>query len=88
MTFFLVNPIQFKKMVNSIRNVEKAMGNFEIKITKSMRSGRKLMRSLYFVQDVKKNEIISRKNIRSIRPNGGLHPKFLNKLLGKKLKKM
>ena len=58
-------------MVNNIRNVEKAMGNFEIKITKSMSSGRKLMRSLYFVQDVKKNEIISRKNIRSIRPNGG-----------------
>ena len=52
------------------------MGNFEIKITKSMRSGRKLMRSLYFVQDVKKNEIISRKNIRSIRPNGGLHLNF------------
>ena len=84
---FSLNPIQFRKMVNNIRNVEKAMGNFEIKITKSMSSGRKLMRSLYFVQDVKKNEIISRKNIRSIRPNGGLHPKFLNKLLGKKVKK-
>lgn len=26
------------------------------------------------------------KNIRSIRPSGGLHPKYFKKILGKKLK--
>ena len=51
---FSLDPAEFKKMVSNIRNVEKAMGSSKIKITRSMESGRKLMRSLYFVKDIKK----------------------------------
>jgi N-acetylneuraminate synthase len=41
-------------------------------------------RSLYVVADVKKGEALSAENIRSIRPSGGLHTRYLESLLGKK----
>ena len=40
---------------------------------------------MFFVEDMKENEIITNKSIRSIRPGYGLHPKYLNTLIGKKV---
>ena len=36
---------------------------------------------------MKKDEVISEDNIRSIRPGFGLHPKYLKEILGKKVNK-
>ena len=36
---------------------------------------------------IKKNEVITKKNIKSIRPSFGLHPKYLKKIINKKAKK-
>ena len=44
-------------------------------------------RSLYASTDIKKGEIFSEQNIRSVRPGYGLHPKFLKELIGKKAKR-
>jgi pseudaminic acid synthase len=48
--------------------------------------GRDSSRSLYVIDDVKKGQIISEKNVRSIRPGFGLHPKYLPQVLGKRFK--
>ena len=45
-----------------------------------------IRKSLFVVRDIEKNEIFSENNIRSIRPSGGLHPKYFKKILGKKSK--
>ena len=37
-------------------------------------SGKAFSRSLYIVENVKKGDIITRKNIRSIRPGFGMSP--------------
>ena len=84
---FSITPENFTDMVKKIRDLEKTFGNSKIEVTKSMRSSRKLLRSLYFVKKVKKNEKITRQNVRSIRPSGGLEPKYLKKILGKKAAK-
>ena len=41
-------------------------------------------RSIYFVKDLKKGEIITSKHIRRIRPGFGLEPKYYFDILGKK----
>lgn len=49
-----------------------------------MPKGREFARSLFVIKDIKKGEILNMQNIRSMRPNAGLHPKFLHKILGKR----
>ncbi len=44
-------------------------------------------RSLYFVNDLKKGQLITEKDIRIIRPGFGLPPNSFHKVIGKKVKK-
>jgi pseudaminic acid synthase len=52
-----------------------------------MKGQRDFSRSLYIVKDIKKGELITEANVRSIRPGFGLHPKHYGKILGKKVNK-
>jgi pseudaminic acid synthase len=38
-------------------------------------------------EDIKAGEVITEKNVRSVRPEFGLHPKYLPEVLGKKVKR-
>ena len=46
-----------------------------------------LRKSIYVTRDSKKGDVLSNENIKVIRPGYGLHPKYFNKLIGRKLKK-
>lgn len=76
---------EFAAMVSSIRNVEKALGNVVYQTDPSKIKGREFCRSLYVAEDVKAGDIVTEKNVRSVRPGYGLHPKYLQALLGKKM---
>jgi len=82
---FSMNEQEFTGMVKAIREAENAIGEVDYKLTEKQKKGRDFSRSLYVTEDIKKGEIITEKNVRSIRPGFGLHPKFLAKLLGKKI---
>ena len=83
---FSMEPYEFKQMVDSIRNVEKALGNVSYDLTDKVKANREFSRSLFVVKDIKKGESITEDNVKSIRPSFGLHPKYLNKIIGKKVK--
>lgn len=82
---FSMEPDEFKQMVDSIRNVEKALGKVSYELTDKVKANREFSRSLFVVEDIKKGDIITEDNVRSIRPGFGLHPKYLDKILGKKV---
>ena len=80
---FSMTPDEFKKMVDTIRDTQKLLG--EVNYTPKQ-GNRDYARSLYVVKDVKKNEVITKENVKAIRPGYGLHPKYLPQILGKKAK--
>ena len=84
---FSMEPDDFKQMVDSIRNVEKALGKISYELSDKMKANREFSRSLFAVRDMKKNEVITEENVHSIRPGFGLHPKYLKEILGKQVNK-
>ena len=81
---FSMQPEEFRAMVASVREVEKALGNIQYELSPKSKQNRKFMRSLFAVADIKKGDLITDKNIRSIRPGDGLSPKFLVQIIGKR----
>ena len=75
---------EFAAMVKSIRNVEKAIGEVVYPTDPTTIKGREFCRSLYVAEDIKAGEVITERNVRSVRPGFGLHPKYLAEVLGKK----
>ena len=80
---FSMNEIEFKDMVKSIRQAELSIGEVSYQLTEKQISGRTFSRSLYAVEEIKKGEIITEHNVRSIRPGYGMHPKYLKNIIGK-----
>jgi len=84
---FSMNEAEFTEMVKAVREAEKAIGKVDYNLTDKQKKGKDFSRSLYIVENVKSGEIITDKNIRSIRPGFGLHPRYYKDVLGKKANK-
>ncbi len=85
--FFSLEPKELKILVENIRTVEQALGKIHYGLTEEEKKNQIFRRSLFAVEDIKKGEFFTEKNIRSIRPGYGLHPKYLKQILGKKARK-
>jgi len=84
---FSLEPQEFKTMVDSIRQVEQSLGQITYNVTsKNMQEERNEARSLFVVKNIKKGEIFTLENLRSIRPGYGISPKYFKEILGKKSK--
>lgn len=81
---FSLNEQEFSQMFESVRETEVAIGQINYQLTKKQNEGRGFARSLYVVQDIKKGDLITKENVKSIRPGFGLHPKFYSQILGAK----
>ena len=81
---FSMDKQEFQSMIKAIRDVEKLIGKVDYTMTDKKKKSRQFSRSLYVAKDIKKGEIFSQENIRSVRPGYGMHPKYLNDILGKK----
>jgi len=82
---FSMEADEFKLMVDNIRKVESALGTVNYPTDPSKIKGREFSRSLYVAESMKAGDVITEKNIRSVRPGFGLHPKYLSELLGLKV---
>ncbi|NPU86141.1 MAG: pseudaminic acid synthase [Syntrophaceae bacterium] len=84
---FSLEPHEFKAMVDAVRTVEKALGRVQYGPGDQEEASLAYRRSLFVVHDVKKGEVFTPENVRSIRPGHGLPPKYLPDVLGKKAAK-
>ena len=81
---FSMNEEEFTAMVKAVREAEKASGIVDYTLTEKQAKGRDFSRSLYIAENIKAGEIFTDKNLRSVRPGFGLHPKYYNEIIGKK----
>ena len=79
---FSLDEEEFSQMVKAVREAELAIGRVDYTLTDKQKQGRNFSRSLYIAKDVRKGDVITKENIRSIRPGFGLHPKHFTSILG------
>ena len=79
---FSLEPHEFRTMVDAMRTIEPAIGHVHYGACEHEAQSRELRRSLFVVQDIKKGELFTYENIRSIRPGQGLHPRHLDEVIG------
>ncbi len=84
---FSMEPEEFGEMVKNIRIAEKSKGTVIYELTDKQKSSRDFSRSLYIARDMKKGEAFTPENVRSVRPGFGLHTKYYDEILGKKVTK-
>lgn len=83
---FSLDEKEFTEMVNAVRKTEQMIGSVDYSMTEKKKKSKQFSRSLFVVLDVKKGDRITRENVRSIRPGYGMHPKFLQQIIGKSFK--
>lgn len=85
---FSMEPEEFKDMVENIRIVEKALGTVNYELSQKEENSRELFsRSLFIAQDMKAGDVFTAENLRSVRPSYGLHTRYYDELLGKRIRK-
>lgn len=80
---FSLEPLEFRSLVEAVRIAEKALGEAQYGPTPHELKTRAYRRSLFVVRDVKKGELFTAENVRSIRPADGLHPRHLPEVIGR-----
>jgi sialic acid synthase SpsE len=81
-----LEPFELKTMVQSIRGVEKAFGNGIKEPTDSEKEIMKLIKkSIVLNRDIPSGSILKKEDLTAKRPEFGISPKFLAKVLGKKV---
>jgi N-acetylneuraminate synthase len=84
---FSLEPAEFAKLCQASRSTWLALGGGEISDRPaSEEDSRCFRRSLFVVADIEAGGTITSANVRSIRPGGGMAPKFLPAVLGRRVR--
>lgn len=78
-----LEPDELERMVTSIRNIEKAMGSGEKRVTESEIENRTIARkSIVASRDIHMGEVLSEENLTTKRPGGGISPMQWMEVIG------
>ena len=79
---------ELKSYIDNIRFADKAKGLFKKVLSKKELGVRKQMqKSIVYSKNLKKNHLINKKDLDSMRPGTGISPLFTKKFIGKKINK-
>jgi len=80
---FSIEPLEMKKLVEETERAWKSIGRVFYGPTNAEVKSLQFRRSLYIIKDLKAGDILSKNNLRSIRPGFGLPPKYLDIFIGR-----
>jgi len=80
---FSLEPSEFAALVRDTRDAWASLGRAQYDVLGSERGSLLFRRSLYVTAPVKAGEVLTKANVRSVRPGNGLPPAELDKVLGK-----
>ena len=81
---FSLEARELAQLVDDCTTAWCALGKVDYSLKASEAGNRDLRRSLYAVADIAADEVLTKENIRSIRPGFGLAPKHLGEILGRR----
>lgn len=84
---FSLEPHELKALAVESTAAWEALGTATPVLTLGEAESRRLRRSLSVVRDVQPGELVTAENVRSIRPGGGLEPKYLELVMGRSFTK-
>lgn len=83
-----LDPKELKKFIKKVKDVKNILGKVEIDPDKKEKLNRNLFRrSITARKSIKKNEKFNLNNVTLRRPETGLHPNYLSKIIGKRSKR-
>jgi len=83
---FSMEPAEMAQLVIETKRAWQALGQVSYGPTETEKKSIQFRRSLYVVKDLKAGDILTKENLRAIRPGLGLPPKYLEQVLGKNVK--
>jgi N-acetylneuraminate synthase len=82
---FSLEPEELAALVAETRRAAEAMGGIAYGPTEAERKSLVYRRSLYIVADLKAGDVLTKENVRAIRPGLGLAPGNLDRVLGRRI---
>jgi pseudaminic acid synthase len=83
---FSLEPDELAQLVNETHIAWQALGIIQHGPTEAEEKSRVFRRSLYVCENLEPGDVLTEENLRAIRPGYGLPPKYLDHLLGKRVK--
>lgn len=84
---FSMEPEEFGILVNDVKNAKLTLGAANYRLSEGEKRSKLFRKSIFVAKDIKEGEILTEENIRVVRPSNGLHPRYYNGILGKKILK-
>ena len=83
---FSLEPSELRDLCEGALTVWESLGGINYELNEIEKGSIKFRRSIYAIKDIKTGELISKSNIKRIRPGYGLPPKYFDDLLDKTAK--
>ena len=81
---FSLEPSELKALCQETKTAWQALGVAGYELKPAEQENKRFRRSIYFVEDIAEDTIITQQHIRRIRPGFGLSPKYYDEIIGKK----
>jgi pseudaminic acid synthase len=82
---FSLEPEELRALVVETQRAWQALGKVTYGATEAEQASRGFRRSIYIAQDINEGDVLTKANLRCVRPGAGLAPKYYEVLLGRRV---